>query len=98
MDALSFLPVSKEEMHRRDWWWYDFLLVTGDAYVDHPTFGAAVIGRVLDSGEVGDNVLLRNGDDAAWMLAGGALNVLTVRRQIFLHRPAHRDIHLLTIA
>ncbi|MBE6996773.1 MAG: YgiQ family radical SAM protein [Ruminococcaceae bacterium] len=49
MDALSFLPVSKEEMHRRDWWWYDFLLVTGDAYVDHPTFGAAVIGRVLEA-------------------------------------------------
>ena len=49
MDQLSFLPISKEDMHRRDWWWYDFLLVTGDAYVDHPTFGAAVIGRVLEA-------------------------------------------------
>ena len=35
-------------MLSRGWWWYDFLLVTGDAYVDHPTFGAAVIGRVLE--------------------------------------------------
>ena len=33
----DFLPVSQEEMHERGWWWYDFLLVTGDAYVDHPS-------------------------------------------------------------
>ena len=45
----EFLPVSKEEMEERGWWWYDFLLVTGDAYVDHPSFGAAVIGRVLEA-------------------------------------------------
>ena len=49
MDELSFLPISKEDMQRRGWWWYDFLLVTGDAYVDHPSFGAAVIGRVLEA-------------------------------------------------
>ena len=36
-------------MRSRGWWWYDFLLVTGDAYVDHPTFGAAVIGRLLEA-------------------------------------------------
>ena len=35
-------------MEARGWWWYDILLVTGDAYVDHPGFGAAVIGRVLE--------------------------------------------------
>ncbi len=44
----KFLPVSKEDMRRRGWQDYDFLLVTGDAYVDHPSFGAAVIGRVLE--------------------------------------------------
>jgi len=44
-----FLPVSQEEMRERGWWWYDFLLVTGDAYVDHPSFGTAVIGRVLEA-------------------------------------------------
>ncbi len=49
MDTSAFLPISKEDMHARGWWWYDFLLVTGDAYVDHPTFGAAVIGRVLEA-------------------------------------------------
>ncbi|MDR0818687.1 MAG: YgiQ family radical SAM protein, partial [Oscillospiraceae bacterium] len=45
----SFLPVSREDMIERGWYWYDFLLVTGDAYVDHPSFGAAVIGRVLEN-------------------------------------------------
>ncbi|MDO4749943.1 MAG: YgiQ family radical SAM protein [Eubacteriales bacterium] len=45
----EFLPVSVEEMRERGWWWYDFLLITGDAYVDHPSFGTAVIGRVLEA-------------------------------------------------
>jgi len=49
MENYEFLPVSPEEMHERGWWWYDFLLVTGDAYVDHPSFGAAVIGRLLEA-------------------------------------------------
>ena len=35
-------------MLSRGWDWYDILLVTGDAYVDHPSFGTAVIGRVLE--------------------------------------------------
>ena len=48
-ESFEFLPVSKEDMESRGWWWYDFLLVTGDAYVDHPSFGPAVIGRVLEA-------------------------------------------------
>ena len=36
-------------MERRGWYWYDFLFVTGDAYVDHPSFGMAVISRVLEA-------------------------------------------------
>lgn len=48
-EAFEFLPVSKDDMESRGWWWYDFLLVTGDAYVDHPSFGTAVIGRVLEA-------------------------------------------------
>jgi len=46
----SFLPVSREDMLDRNWYYYDFLLITGDAYIDHPSFGAAVIGRVLEAG------------------------------------------------
>lgn len=44
----NFLPISKQEMEMRDWHYYDFLLITGDAYVDHPSFGTAIIGRVLE--------------------------------------------------
>lgn len=44
----DFLPVSKDDMLARGWYYYDFLLITGDAYVDHPSFGTAIIGRVLE--------------------------------------------------
>lgn len=44
----GFLPVSAEDMHSRGWYYYDFLVVTGDAYVDHPSFGSSVIARVLE--------------------------------------------------
>ncbi|HPA41048.1 MAG TPA: YgiQ family radical SAM protein, partial [Candidatus Hydrogenedentes bacterium] len=43
------LPVSREEMDRLGWEALDVLLVTGDAYVDHPSFGAALIGRWLQA-------------------------------------------------
>jgi len=49
VDLFNYLPVSREDMLARDWYYYDFLLITGDAYVDHPSFGAAVIGRVLEA-------------------------------------------------
>lgn len=48
LDRDLFLPVSREDMARRGWDFYDFLLITGDAYVDHPSFGPAIIGRVLE--------------------------------------------------
>ena len=49
MNTRDFLPVSREEMLARDWYYYDFLLITGDAYIDHPSFGAAIISRVLEA-------------------------------------------------
>ncbi len=45
----DFLPVSMEDMKARGWDEADFILVTADAYVDHPSFANAVIGRVLES-------------------------------------------------
>ncbi len=45
----EFLPVSRKELERRGWKDLDFILITGDAYVDHPSFGAALIGRLLES-------------------------------------------------
>jgi len=44
-----FLPMSRAEMDQLGWDSCDIILVTGDAYVDHPSFGMAVIGRVLES-------------------------------------------------
>ncbi len=41
--------MSKEEMKKRGWDVLDVLLVTGDSYVDHPSYGCAVIGRVLEA-------------------------------------------------
>ena len=52
MDVLNFLPVSKEDMENRGWWYYDFLVVTADAYIDHPSFGTAIIARVLEDAGV----------------------------------------------
>lgn len=48
-DAPFFLPASGEEMRQRGWDRVDVILVTGDAYVDHPAFGVALIGRLLEA-------------------------------------------------
>ena len=44
----DFLPTTKEDMEKRNWDELDFLLISGDAYVDHPSFGAAIISRTLE--------------------------------------------------
>lgn len=44
-----FLPINKDEMLSRGWHYVDFVYVSGDAYVDHPSFGAAIITRVLEN-------------------------------------------------
>ncbi|XMB67924.1 YgiQ family radical SAM protein [Mycoplasmatota bacterium zrk1] len=44
-----FLPMTKQEMINRNWDNADFILITGDAYIDHPSFGAAIISRLLES-------------------------------------------------
>ena len=49
MKKVDFLPVSKEDMDKRGWKQLDFLYIVGDAYVDHPSFGHAIISRVLES-------------------------------------------------
>jgi uncharacterized radical SAM protein YgiQ len=47
--AAPFLPMSRAEMEALGWDQCDVILVTGDAYVDHPSFGMALIGRVLEA-------------------------------------------------
>ncbi len=45
---MDFLPISKTDMKKRGWNELDFVFVTGDAYVDHPSFGTAIISRLLE--------------------------------------------------
>ena len=47
-NSKGFLPVTKDDMNARGWSQADFIYVSGDAYVDHPAFGAAIITRVLE--------------------------------------------------
>ena len=47
-EGMEFLPISRTEMDARGWDAPDFVYVTGDAYVDHPSFGVAIISRVLE--------------------------------------------------
>lgn len=46
---MAFLPITKKEMEQRGWDTPDFVFVTGDAYVDHPSFGVSILSRVLES-------------------------------------------------
>ena len=57
----QFLPVTREEMLARGWEQPDFVVVSGDAYVDHPSFGHAIIARVLE--DAGYRVCMLNQPD-----------------------------------
>ncbi len=46
---MAFLPITREEMERRGWQQPDFVFVTGDSYVDHPSFGVSILSRVLEA-------------------------------------------------
>ena len=48
-DRASFLPVNRADVEARNWSEVDFVYVTGDAYVDHPSFGVSIISRVLEA-------------------------------------------------
>jgi uncharacterized radical SAM protein YgiQ len=47
-DTSRWLPTTRDELDARGWDEVDVILVTGDAYVDHPSFGAAVVGRIIE--------------------------------------------------
>jgi len=45
----DWMPITKKEVEMRGWSELDVIIISGDAYVDHPAFGSAVIGRILES-------------------------------------------------
>ena len=95
---MSFLPVTTEEMKERGWQQPDFVLVTGDAYVDHPSFGTAIIGRVLESRGYKVAILAqpdwRNPDDfrrfgkprLGYLINAGNVDSMVNHYSVFKHR------------
>lgn len=67
---MPFLPITKKEMRDRGWESADFVLVTGDAYVDHPSFGTAIISRVLEDAGYKVCILSQPRSDADFMRFG----------------------------
>ncbi len=67
---MPFLPITKKEMLERGWDSPDFVLVTGDAYVDHPSFGTAIISRVLEDAGYRVCILSQPVCDADYMRFG----------------------------
>ena len=57
---MAFLPTTVKEMRERGWDRADIILFTGDAYIDHPAFGAAVIGRLLEAEGYSDIEIIRD--------------------------------------
>lgn len=59
MNRNEFLPTTKKEMNKRGWDKLDVILISGDAYIDSPFMGVAVVGRILES------IGLKSGDNRA---------------------------------
>jgi|GEM_PF-2237260 len=68
-DPAPFLPMSREEMDQLGWDSCDFILVCGDAYIDHPSFCSGIIGRTLVpwKHKASVSVLLHSQTGPAWM-------------------------------
>ncbi len=94
MERSSFLPVTSADMEERLWTNCDFVFVTGDAYVDHPSFAAALLGRLLESegyrvcilaqprtqGAESTVDFLRFGQPRlAWLVSAGAMDSMVAR-------------------
>jgi len=67
---MPFLPITKKEMLSLGWDCPDFVIVTGDAYVDHPSFGTAIISRVLENAGYRVCILSQPRTDADYMRFG----------------------------
>ncbi|MEE1277830.1 MAG: YgiQ family radical SAM protein [Acutalibacteraceae bacterium] len=67
---MPFLPITVKEMQEYGWDSVDFIIVTGDAYVDHPSFGTAIISRVLESAGYRVSIIPQPRSDADYMRFG----------------------------
>lgn len=94
MDRSQFLPVTRADMEERGWPSCDFVIVSGDAYVDHPSFAAALLGRLLEAegyrvgivaqprwqGPEAEADFLKLGPPLlAWLVSAGAMDSMVAR-------------------
>lgn len=94
MNRASFLPVTRDDMEARGWTECDFVIVSGDAYVDHPSFAAALLGRLLEAEGYRVGIVaqprwqepgasedfLRLGEPRlAWLVSAGAMDSMVAR-------------------
>lgn len=96
----SALPISRQEMDKRNWEQCDIILVNGDAYVDHPSFGVPLIGRVLErlGYRVGIIAQPQSVEDfrvlgpplLCWGVSAGNIDS-QLSRQTIMRRPRHDD-------
>jgi uncharacterized radical SAM protein YgiQ len=98
----NFLPTTQDEMARRGWEVCDFVIITGDAYVDHPSFGAALIGRLLESQGYAVGIIAQPAWDSpddfrrlgrprlAFMITSGNIDSM-VAHYTSSHRPRTQD-------
>ncbi len=100
----DFLPVCKEDMQKRGWEEVDFICVTGDAYVDHPSFGTAVISRILEAEGYRVGIIARpnwkNADDfrklgkprLAFLISAGCVDSMVANYTVS-HKPRRQDAY-----
>ncbi|MGN0682972.1 MAG: YgiQ family radical SAM protein [Oscillospiraceae bacterium] len=67
---MPFLPVSREDMIERGIEQFDFICVTGDAYIDHPTFGVAIISRLIEAAGFSVGIIAQPLNDADYRKLG----------------------------
>lgn len=104
MRKRNFLPVNRSDIEKRGWDGLDFLLITGDAYVDHPSFGVAIIARVLEKNyfRVGilaqpdwkdlDSFRAMGKPRLACLISGGNLDSL-VNHYTAAKKKRHKDVY-----
>ena len=96
----DFLPISREDMARRGWEQCDFVYIIGDSYIDHPSFGPAIISRLLESEgyKVGiisqpdwtqkDSISVLGKPRLAFLVCGGNMDTMVNHYSVAKKRPA----------
>lgn len=104
MRKRNFLPVNRSDIEKRGWDGLDFLLITGDAYVDHPSFGVAIIARVLEKNDFRVGILAQpdwkdldsframGKPRLACLISGGNLDSL-VNHYTAAKKKRHKDVY-----